>query len=63
MDTLLTCAACGYTGHDVRTRIVEAPDDATVRVGDFEVPERFRLEPHCTDRDACDERRPLEFVR
>jgi hypothetical protein len=59
VDTLLTCTACGNTGYDVRTRIVEAPEGSTVRVGTDLIPERFRSEPRCIDRDACDERRPL----
>jgi hypothetical protein len=63
MDTLLTCVACNHTGFDVRSRIVEAPDGATVRVGDALVPERFRHEPHCIDRDACLERQPATALK
>jgi hypothetical protein len=58
MDTLLACSLCGHTGHDVRSKVVEAPDDATVMVAGLEVPERYRMEPRCLDRDACLERQP-----
>jgi hypothetical protein len=63
MDTLLTCTACGHTGYDVRSRIVATVDDALVRVGDFEVPERYRHEPHCIDRDACLERQSATALK
>jgi hypothetical protein len=58
MDTELTCVACGQTGYDVRSRIVEANADNTITVLGNEVPERYRRESHCIDRDACLERQP-----
>lgn len=60
MIELLECAACGHKGPGVRSRIVEAPEGSTVTVLGMQVPERFRTEPHCIDRDACSARQPID---
>ena len=63
MDSLLTCAACNHQGYDVRSKIVRVDDEVTVAIGDFTVPERFAVEPHCIDRDACLERQPTTALK
>jgi len=45
-----TCTACGHTGYDVSTRIVErepTPEDPTP----------YAAEARCVDPEACDDRR------
>lgn len=58
MDTLLTCKRCEHTGFDVQSRIVEVSEPKPVQYTGLEhtVPERFRREARCIDREACDER-------
>lgn len=51
-----TCAACGYQGYDVQTRIVArdpTPNDPT----------EYAAEPRCINRDDCDERQGSEGDR
>lgn len=50
------CHACGHVGLDVVTRVVEAPEGATEVIAGREVPQRFRAEPRCVDRQACEDR-------
>ncbi len=58
MDTMLTCKRCEHSGFDVQSRIVEVSDPQLVQYTGLEhtVPERFRREARCIDREACDER-------
>lgn len=54
----LTCAACGYRGLDVQSRVVEVTPTRSVKVyaTDSPVPERFRVEARCIDKEACQDR-------
>jgi hypothetical protein len=58
MSTPLRCAACGHTGFDVGSRIVEVtPEREVVIWTDVPpVPERFRVEARCTDKYECQDR-------
>jgi hypothetical protein len=58
MNTELTCRRCEHQGYDVASRIVEVPDPHPIQYSSLEhtVPERFRREARCIDREACDER-------
>jgi hypothetical protein len=55
---LLTCRRCEHQGYDVSSRIVEVPDPQPIQYSGLEhtVPERFRREARCIDREACDDR-------
>ena len=55
----LTCRACSYRGPDVTSRLVEVTPSRSVTVyaTDAPVPERFRVEARCMDKDECLDRR------
>lgn len=54
----LTCKRCEHTGWDVHSRIVVVEQPELVQYSGLahQVPERFRREARCIDREACDER-------
>jgi hypothetical protein len=59
MTDMQTCAACDYTGFDVKRALVELPPPwrmTTNPITGEAVPEKWAHEPRCTDRDACAER-------
>lgn len=56
--TQLVCRRCEHQGFDVQSRIVAVTDPQPVQYTGltYTVPERFRREARCVDREACDER-------
>lgn len=58
MSVQLTCKRCEHTGWDVDSKIVAVEDPQPIKYTSlpFTVPERFRREARCIDREACDER-------
>lgn len=58
MNAQLVCRRCEHQGYDVQSRIVEVEDPKPVQYTGlpFTVPERFRREARCIDKEACDDR-------
>jgi hypothetical protein len=54
----LRCAACGITDYGVQTRVVEVNPDREIQVyaNSPSVPERFKVEARCIDKEACQDR-------
>ena len=54
----LKCQACGNFGYDVQPRVVEVSPDRTIRlyVDSPAVPERYKVEARCIDKEACQDR-------
>lgn len=63
MNDVRICHSCGHVGLDVQTRVVEAPEGATEVLAGVEVPQRFRSEPRCVDRQACQDRVAAKEIR
>ena len=65
MTAPLTCAACGISDYGVAPRVVEIEPTRTVTVFTDAppVPERFRVEARCIDKDACQDRQYAEVGR
>ena len=63
MTNLQTCAACDYTGLDVKTKLVELHPPWRLVHHDHSgqaVPEKWRREPRCTDPEACRSRQEVK---
>ena len=63
MNAMLTCTACGSTSLHVKRRLVELKQPWRM-VHDIEsgkpMPERFVVEPRCTDPEACRSRQEVK---